>query len=341
MTTTVLCIDNRRNAAIFNLQLIAILTNGVFISNTTSFQLAETVAALAVLTTLEIAGIVCGILLLLVMAVCAVYVYRKIHLNHQINQPLSTRKLYVDDIPLVEAQETAINFSLFSHRARSNNVSLEPIKESGEDIGPTEYGSDDNDIDENSDSFDTPPEVVEEIIAPVSSNRNSQPPSRSASIGSKLSKKSVNFNEEIRGNVTVTTVEMNGELYEIHEGEFSFDPNCSNGDDNIVGRPRNIVNAIIITYPRRYIIIFAKADIKSSRATFFFSGSDITISTTITDYAINTTATLSISIIATLPLSESPSSNNKTVETTSESPTESTDSALSSAPLLQHQSASE
>ncbi|RDD44914.1 hypothetical protein TrispH2_002388, partial [Trichoplax sp. H2] len=244
MTTTVLCIDNRRNAAIFNLQLIAILTNGVFISNTTSFQLAETVAALAVLTTLEIAGIVCGILLLLVMAVCAVYVYRKIHLNHQINQPLSTRKLYVDDIPLVEAQETAINFSLFSHRARSNNVSLEPIKESGEDIGPTEYGSDDNDIDENSDSFDAPPEVVEEIIAPVSSNRNSQPPSRSASIGSKLSKKSVNFNEEIRGNVTVTTVEMNGELYEIHEGEFSFDPNCSNGDDNIVGRPRS--SSIII-----------------------------------------------------------------------------------------------
>ena len=71
-------------------------SNGIFISNTTALQLAETVAALAVFTTFEIAAIVCGSILLLIMAVCGIYVYRKIHLGHQLEQPSTQRKLYID-----------------------------------------------------------------------------------------------------------------------------------------------------------------------------------------------------------------------------------------------------
>lgn len=70
-------------------------SNGIFISNTTALQLAETVAALAVLTNLQIVGIVCGSILLVVMAVCGLYIYRKIHFGHQIAQPQTQRKLYV------------------------------------------------------------------------------------------------------------------------------------------------------------------------------------------------------------------------------------------------------
>lgn len=168
------------------------------------------------------------------------------------------------DLPHVEAQETvAINFAFFSHRARSNNLSLEPIEEIKEDVEP--IGN------QNDGDFDAIAEEVEESVTPISNRRNSGAPSRSASIGSKLSRKSVNFNvrsdidcveisyfliihsnylltctilfvfqqEEVRGNITVTTVEMNGLPYEIHEGEFSFNPSYSDMDNGNTGRPRS------------------------------------------------------------------------------------------------------